>query len=655
MADLDRELSSRLSRLAEAVPPSRGQLDPVHRTAVAARQRVRMAWLTPIVVLLALILGAKLAGINLGPGTSAPPSTDPLGTAAPGAPTARDEDGAFSLEIRAGKARYAPGEPIDVAAALLYAGPHASVAFRHDTDGPIVFGIEEKVFGAISVGEISDLMWHQTTLQRGTPMVQPFQKGGGFSGDHPEASMLSSWLTDPVLTLPAGTWHLYAHASGTTADNDKDGSLFSLGAVVEILVADDAAATPGLPAPTAWNDQPVYGGDDVGSAGLQLKSEHPRYQAGAPIELSAWYWFNEGHDLVASHFAPELSLSIEQLDAKDPTSRGTVFDSACTDLGHVEGVERHIPIEPSTVGLVRADELPASNDELFKDGSLRLPAGHWRISASVSGTFGPCANPGEPYAMHASLEIDVVAGSAAAPSPSPAASGSSVQAGDFDLSLVAAKPTFSTDEPVAVQATLTYRGPQDHVTVYADWWGPITFGLTGASGVNLTPRGPGECPSFELTRGVPYVQRLVDFKAEPRSFELPHGLYEITAAARFAVGSCNGTQRLDTKIDIAVSAGADDVPIWNQHSEPGACLLLFGGGRLTADAASGMGVVDGNGTFHVVIWPAGYSARRSAEGSVLLRPDGEAIAHVGDQVSFDASMATARPVVPCGPVTRVGP
>jgi hypothetical protein len=67
-----------------------------------------------------------------------------------------------------------------------------------------------------------------------------------------------------------------------------------------------------------------------------------KYEAGKPVELEASYWFADGKPLVASHFPPELALSLEQLDAIDPQTRAAVNDSACVDLGMVEGVERLI-------------------------------------------------------------------------------------------------------------------------------------------------------------------------------------------------------------------------------------------------------------------------------------------------------------------------
>lgn len=583
MADLDSDLSRRLSRLADAVPTAR--LDPVHLRAVEARHRVRMAWMTPLVALVVIVVGSTLIGGRGHPGaTSGPGVSTPAGPVAattrsgdfeltiraekgryeagdaigieasleylgqdpvdirhaqgarvpgrgivdgpdtggtggpigfgivepvlgdlnlgptwaesceltalePGAvlrvpfskaagwsgddprsdeyeayfwdpvlrltagtwhvyavaefsigqcgaaqikmrvdltievvpgppapaegsagagPATLDRDGPFSLELRAGKARYAPNEAIDVVSTLLFDGPGESIEFQHDSSGPIMFGIRERVFGEIDVGGISILMFDQTTLQRSVPYVKSFVKSGGIGGNHPDEAMFRSWMEDPVLRLPEGTWHLYAVAGGSMLDGDSVTGGFSLSAEVEIVVDDDPAATPGHPAATEYPYKPVYGGADIGSVVLQLKSERPIYAAGAPIELSVDYWFADGPRLNASHFYPEVGWSLVQLDATDPEARFTVYDSLCVDLGLVTGMERHIEIGPRLIAAVRGDALPELNDELFVDGSLRLPVGRWRISASVAGTFGPCSGGGEPYELDASLEIEVV-------------------------------------------------------------------------------------------------------------------------------------------------------------------------------------------------------------------------------------------------------
>jgi len=317
--------------------------------------------------------------------------------------TARDGD--FELTLRSDKTHYAPNVPIDVSATLTYHGGSQTVEITHDSGGPILFGIREKVFGAIQVGGISRLVCGSTTMSRDDPIVKRFRKSGSFSNEHPDADMHQAWIADPELRLPEGTWHLYAASSGPCLGG---GPTYNLMAEIEIVVDDDPAATPGHPTPTEWADKPVYGGADIGWVVLQLKSTHARYEAGEPVELEASYWFADGKPLVASHFYPEVALSIEQLDAIDPQTRTIIYDSDCVDLGMVEGAERLLVLGPGNVTSMSADLLPPDFEDLFVDGTLRLPVGRWRISASVEGTFAACGERGDPYALATAVEIEVV-------------------------------------------------------------------------------------------------------------------------------------------------------------------------------------------------------------------------------------------------------
>jgi hypothetical protein len=154
-----------------------------------------------------------------------------------------DRDDSFELVFAAAKTRYLPNEPIDISASLTYLGPLASVEVGHDSSGPVAFGIREKVFGEISVGTVSILMFGRTTFAAGEPLVVPFRKGGGFDGDHPDAEKFKAWILDPELRLPAGTWHLYARATGGGGGGAQGSPAFDLKTEITIVVSPDPAAT----------------------------------------------------------------------------------------------------------------------------------------------------------------------------------------------------------------------------------------------------------------------------------------------------------------------------------------------------------------------------------------------------------------------------
>lgn len=412
MTDLDQQLGNRLERLAEAVPVHPGLLDPVYQHAVEARMRVRGAWLTPLVVVSVLtLIAVGVSGQGSPTPTPAPIQSGTTGpstfdAAAPQVATARD--GRFQLQLRSSKSLYSPNEAIDVTGSLLYDGDRETVDITTDSSGPIMFSLREPVFGEIDVGGLSLLMCGTTTLHRGEPLDSPFKKSGGFSGDHPDADTFMAWMRDPVFTLPEGTWHVVAVSAAPCLDPGSP--RFSLRAEIEIVVDDDPNATPGQPPASPSTNKPVYGGDDAGWVGLQLKSERAKYEAGTPIELFVSYTFADGPELLASHGTPELTIWITQQDVTLTYELGgEVMGGQCVDLGRVDGKERNVSIGPETVTTYRAQAAgPDTIADLFDDDGLHLAVGRWRILASVDGTLGTCAAPGDPYTLRAFVEIEVV-------------------------------------------------------------------------------------------------------------------------------------------------------------------------------------------------------------------------------------------------------
>jgi hypothetical protein len=122
-----------------------------------------------------------------------------------------DTNAPFSLVVTANHARYAAGDPIDVSATVEYTGPMASIDVPHDSLGLAAFGIDEPVDG-MNVHGISDLMCAHTVLQRGSPVTVAFRKTGSSLEPPPDPSAAAAFFSDPVLRLPAGTWHIYAEA-----------------------------------------------------------------------------------------------------------------------------------------------------------------------------------------------------------------------------------------------------------------------------------------------------------------------------------------------------------------------------------------------------------------------------------------------------------
>jgi hypothetical protein len=152
-------------------------------------------------------------------------------------------DGDLELTLGSDKARYTPGEPIVVTGSLVYRGARDTIEIVHDGNGPVLFGIRERVYGEIDLKPTSLLMFGRSTLQRNVPVDVPFRKSGGFTSGHPDAEMFKAFMLDPVLRLPSGTWHLYAVASGGSG-GDPNREHFTLEAEVAIEVGSPTASSP---------------------------------------------------------------------------------------------------------------------------------------------------------------------------------------------------------------------------------------------------------------------------------------------------------------------------------------------------------------------------------------------------------------------------
>jgi hypothetical protein len=166
----------------------------------------------------------------------------------------------------------------------------------------------------------------------------------------------------------------------------------------------------------------------------------------------------------------------------------------------------------------------------------------------------------------------------------------------------------------------------------------------------LHPTARSVCTELDLERGRSVSDDLLDLYDLPQPFRVAHGLYEIGAFASFRTGGCKGPAAyLRTTIVTAVADGPDDIPLFTDTDPSGGvCLLMRNGGQLVR-SDTGLGVIDFRGNVRDVVWPNGYSARRTADGAVLLGREGEVIAHEGYHLDFDA-IDNGGPLWPCGDV-----
>ena len=168
----------------------------------------------------------------------------PLGTA---------QDAAFYFEVMAGKATYAPDEPIDVSASFTYLGPGTTERVYHAAS-PIGFRIEE-IGGTRVMGGGMDLPCLFTDVASGRPAIIPFAKAGTPTDDG-EIGFDRAWYADPALRFPPGRWRIVADL--WVYLDDCGGEEHRLEAAVDVIVRADAER----PTPTtAGTIQVALGGD----------------------------------------------------------------------------------------------------------------------------------------------------------------------------------------------------------------------------------------------------------------------------------------------------------------------------------------------------------------------------------------------------------
>lgn len=250
----DPELRDRLARLAAAVPVN----EPVASTPEAGRLvrgpvvwrrsgPSRLAIATVVVAVLAVAVWGGVSG-RIGP---AGPSANSVVS-----------DGTFELSFSASKSRYSESEPIVAKATLTYLGSDPSITIFHGLGadhGPIAFAIDEPVplpgGGAVKLEAVVRESCVSSVLRPGVPLGVAFAKSGGSDVDAspmPSDDVVQAFFGDPILRLPAGTWHLVALANLSLGG--CGGEKHQLMARITITVGQDGIA---LVSPSPSHDTPA--------------------------------------------------------------------------------------------------------------------------------------------------------------------------------------------------------------------------------------------------------------------------------------------------------------------------------------------------------------------------------------------------------------
>ncbi len=142
-------------------------------------------------------------------GISRVPTPTPVPSLAVSA-RAEDTQGSFHLVFELPKATWSAGETITGLATLSVVGAKG-VDLGGSGVGLIGFAFAD-VAGTHDVQPMWTADCRPYRLDPGSPITSPIMKSGGYAADQPDASFDRAFLTDPVISLPAGDWKITAVA-----------------------------------------------------------------------------------------------------------------------------------------------------------------------------------------------------------------------------------------------------------------------------------------------------------------------------------------------------------------------------------------------------------------------------------------------------------
>lgn len=164
-----------------------------------------------------------------------------------GTDVASSSVGPFRLRLSAPRSTYRAHELIEgITAELTYDGGSQVVAVVGT--GQLIYGFStEMLDGPYATGAGVDEPCVPDHITRGEPIVQPYEKSGGYDPDRPYADFYDAFFADPELRLPAGTWRITAYSEFYLGECGGESVELKASIVLDVLGDARPAATPSPP------------------------------------------------------------------------------------------------------------------------------------------------------------------------------------------------------------------------------------------------------------------------------------------------------------------------------------------------------------------------------------------------------------------------
>lgn len=448
--------------------------------------------------------------------------------------------GDFHLSIGSGRREYLAGEAVEIDAELRYFGPADSIELNGSNSGLVAFRIEQ-LDGDLATGPGWDDACQGYELSMDTPLQVPFEKSGGYSHDDPNAEFYRDFFEEPELRLPPGIWRISAIAH--FAIGECGGEQVELTASLIVRATATAASPSPTPEPTASPEPPP-------SPAAAARTLDCPYQTaeGRPLEVE----IVDNTGLVSSCTAWPGGNPGVPMEISNPVGDAQVLN-----------VTWQVPcisnLMPAQLQLWNRDPAARRYGQTFLLTVDRLQA------TGPQGCFDALAGQRVQLTLNAPIDSADVEGQFMVSGRG--TDWTETEAGWFGLDITADKSEYLANEPIDVEAKLTYQGPSQVIGVTGSGSGLIQFAIEQLDGnLYLGQGSTDDCSSYELTSDSPLRQQYVKAHgydaADPNAefirryledpnVGLPAGTWRITAYSGFMVGDCDGS-RIDLMASVIV-------------------------------------------------------------------------------------------------------